>query len=75
MYFFSFLKLYPDCLGIFFRVKRLNNLRQIKHLLDIYSLIRIYFAFIRPILEYGDDVWGKINDSFQYKSYSFKLFL
>jgi hypothetical protein len=27
-------------------------------LLDRYSLIRIYFAFIRPVLEYGDAVWG-----------------
>ena len=23
-----------------------------------YSLIHIYFAFIRPVLEYGDVVWG-----------------
>jgi hypothetical protein len=37
---------------------RLLLLRQVKHLLDIYSLIRIYFAFIRPVLEYGDVVWG-----------------
>ena len=32
--------------------------RQVKHLLDRYSLIRIYFALIRPVLEYGDVVWG-----------------
>jgi hypothetical protein len=25
--------------------------RQVKHLLDRYSLIRIYFAFIRPVLD------------------------
>ena len=37
---------------------RLFLLRQVKHLLDRYSLIRIYFAFIRPVLEYGDVVWG-----------------
>jgi hypothetical protein len=36
---------------------RLLLLRQVKHLLDRYSLIRIYFAFIRPVLEYGDVVW------------------
>jgi len=35
---------------------RLFLLRQVKHLLDRYSLIRIYFAFIRPVLEYGDVV-------------------
>ena len=40
---------------------RLFLLRQIKHLLDRYSLIRtfcIYFAFIRPVLEYGNAVWS-----------------
>ena len=37
---------------------RLLLLGQVKHLLDRYSLIRIYFAFIRPVLEYGDVVWG-----------------
>ena len=31
---------------------RLFLLRQVKHLLDR------YFAFIRPVLEYGDVVWG-----------------
>ena len=36
-------------------------LRQVKHLLDRYSLIHIYFAFIRPVLEYGDVVWGNCN--------------
>ena len=37
---------------------RLYLRRHVKHLLDRYSLIRIYFAFIRPVLEYGDVVWG-----------------
>ena len=37
---------------------RLLLLRQVKHLLDRYSLIHIYFTFIRPVLEYGDVVWG-----------------
>ena len=32
--------------------------KKVKHLLDRYSLIRIYFAFIRPVLKYGDVVWG-----------------
>ena len=26
--------------------------------MSIHSEIRIYFAFIRPVLEYGDVVWG-----------------
>ena len=32
--------------------------KKVKHLLDRYSLIRIYFAFIRHVLEYGNVVWG-----------------
>jgi hypothetical protein len=46
---------------IFIKKKACSHLfllRQVKHLLDRYSLIRIYFAFIRPVLEYGDVVWG-----------------
>jgi hypothetical protein len=35
---------------------RLLLLRQVNHLLDRYSLIRINFAFIRPVLEYGASV-------------------
>ena len=38
--------------------KRLNLLRLLKHTLDRGTLIKIYFAFIRPVLEYGDVVWG-----------------
>jgi hypothetical protein len=41
---------------------RLFLLRQIKYLLDRYSLIHIYFTFIRPVLEYGDVVWGNCPD-------------
>lgn len=26
------------------------------------SLIKIYFAFIRPVLEYGDEVWDNFTD-------------
>ena len=36
-------------------------LRQVKHLLDRSLLIRIYYAFIRPILEYGDVIWGNCS--------------
>jgi len=37
------------CSRLFLRI-------QVKHLLDRYSLIRIYFVFIMPVLEYGDVV-------------------
>jgi hypothetical protein len=37
--------------------KRLNILRLLKHTLHRKTLIKIYFAFIRPVLEYGDVVW------------------
>ena len=36
---------------------RLNLLRMVKHVLDRTTLIKIYFAFIRPILEYASIVW------------------
>ena len=32
-----------------------------KHILDSNALIKIYFAFIRPILEYGSIVWGNCS--------------
>ena len=38
--------------------KRLNILRLLKHILDRGTLIKIYLAFIIPVLEYGDVVWG-----------------
>ena len=38
--------------------KRLNILRLLKHILDRGTFIKIYFAFIIPVLEYGDVVWG-----------------
>lgn len=33
----------------------------LKHLLDWRALIKIYFAFIRPILEYGSIVWDNCS--------------
>lgn len=36
---------------------RLNLLRNLKFVLDRKSLQKIYFTFIRPILEYADVVW------------------
>lgn len=44
--------------------KRLNILRYIKTKISRRSLIKIYIAFIRPILEYADIVWD--NCTLQY---------
>ena len=41
--------------------RRINILRQLKHLLDRKSLEIIYFSFIRPILEYGGIVWNNCS--------------
>lgn len=37
--------------------KRLNIMRYLKHKIDRQSLERLYIAFIRPILEYGNIIW------------------
>ena len=37
--------------------RRLGILRSLKYKLNRLSLERIYFSFIRPILEYGDIIW------------------
>ena len=36
---------------------RLNMLRKVRFKLNRYTLEKMYFSFIRPILEYGDVVW------------------
>jgi hypothetical protein len=41
--------------------RRLGILRSLKYKLNKLSIERIYFAFIRPILEYGDVVWDNIS--------------
>jgi hypothetical protein len=41
-------------------------LRQVKHLLDRYSLRHIYFTFIRPVVEYGDVIWGNCTKNESY---------
>ena len=45
--------------------KRLNLLRMLKYKINRKSLVIIYNAWIRPILEYGDIVWDNcsIKDS------------
>jgi hypothetical protein len=37
--------------------RRLGILRKLKYKIDRLSLERIYLAFIRPLLEYGDVIW------------------
>ena len=37
--------------------KRLNILRMLNYKVKRKTLVKIYFAFIRPILEYSDVVW------------------
>ena len=41
--------------------KRVNILRSLKFLLKKKSLEKLYFSFIRPILEYGDVVWDNCS--------------
>ena len=40
--------------------QRIGILRHLKYKLDFNSLQTIYFAFIRPLLEYGDVVWDNL---------------
>ena len=41
--------------------KRIGLLRKIKFKIDRFSLQKIYFSFIRPILEYADVIWDGCN--------------
>ena len=41
---------------------RLNVLRLLKHSLDRTSLEKLYFGFIRPILEYGNLIWDNCTN-------------
>ena len=45
--------------------KRLNIMRKFKFILDRSSLQKIYFTFIRPLLEYADIIWDNctINET------------
>ena len=38
--------------------KRLNNLRMLKYKVKRKPLVKIYFAFIRRVMEYSDVVWN-----------------
>ena len=41
---------------------RLGILRRVKYNLDRRTLQKIYFSFIRPILEYADIIWDNITE-------------
>lgn len=36
---------------------RLNVLRRFRLIIDRFSLERMYFSYVRPLLEYGDVIW------------------
>lgn len=42
--------------------KRLNILRMLKHKVNRKTLVNIYIAFIRPVLEYSDVVWDNCSE-------------
>ena len=46
-------------------LNRLNLLRSLKFTLNRQSLQKIYFTFIRPILEYADVVWDNCTQQQQ----------
>ena len=46
-------------------LNRLNLLRSLKFILNRQSLQKIYFTFIRPILEYADVVWDNCTQQQQ----------
>ena len=40
--------------------QKLNIFRMLKYKISMESLIKIYFSFIRPVLEYADVVWTTV---------------
>ena len=43
--------------------KRINILRKFKFILDRKTLEKIYFTFVRPLLEYADVIWDYMSIS------------
>ena len=41
---------------------RLSMLRKLKFILDRFTLQKIYFSFVRPVLEYADIIWDNLPD-------------
>jgi hypothetical protein len=47
--------------------KRINILRKFRFILDRKTLEKIYFTFVRPILEYADVIWDNMSISLNKK--------
>jgi hypothetical protein len=47
--------------------KRINILRKFKFILDRKTLEKIYFTFVRPLLEYADVIWDNMSISLNKK--------
>ena len=47
--------------------KRINILRKFKFILDRKTLEKIYFTFVRPLLEYADVIWDNMSMSLNKK--------
>ena len=43
--------------------KKINILRKFKFILDRKTLEKIYFTFVRPLLEYADVIWDNMSIS------------
>ena len=47
--------------------KRINILNKFKFILDRKTLEKIYFTFVRPLLEYADVIWDNMSISLNKK--------
>lgn len=52
---------------------RLGMLRRLKYILDRKSLQKLYFSFVRPVLEYADIIWDNIPEYLVNKIESIQL--
>jgi hypothetical protein len=48
--------------------KRINILRKFKFILDQKTLEKIYFTFVRPLIEYADVIWDNMSISLNKKN-------
>ena len=53
--------------------QRLSVIRNLKFIMDRKSLEKIYFSFVRPILEYGDFVWDNCTNEDKNKIESIQI--
>jgi hypothetical protein len=57
-----------DCISVTIKAyKRINILRNFKFILDQKTLEKIYFTFVRPLLEYADVIWDNMSISLNKK--------